>query len=827
MVEMFSLDKNSFHLLGASPSDPSDVLQERLDDAILDGDHDEAALGDALRRLTSPKTRIEAELGWLLDLSQPRAAELVTLLAKLRARDEKPTDWTAALGGLSSLSKANVLADIGAHAKLGDAPLGLLIDAWDRIDVPSLEAEITSLRRMARQPAPDRAMLVAALDDLRRAHVVAALAGMAKTGRQGRIMSTLAESAVARNDCGRFLSQLAERYDAASKPALDAIAARIDETVAKVRKAPDDAEALLAPIRGLLDDWDEINQPIQLLEQLRGHEEGQSRALAQNLRKLALWLANDQECFEAALLITDALLATFPELDETAAQLINDGKTLREIVAGRARFKPLNDLKRLCEAAAKDPADLMRQVRKSGFSIYTQGQAGQIAKAFQAAAAVVRNTDLETAPWGMLRTLVRHLIAVREAGDVAHMIVTFMLQGPTSPSQTIKRVLTEDRTNAALMARRNRQSLSPTPTPTPAPASWAKAQVPMIAETREKGGGGGGGWFFALVAVAVGIGYLLISNPADRPTRPALETASAPYVAPRAPTIREVPAPIKAVPTEMAASRALASVVESIPPVGRGRTLDIEELRWCTFESFRIDGARILVDKNRTLEILRFNAEVNFLNERCGAYTYIDRDKRVVDAQLTSQSPRLRAQVRDWIAAGRAPRVAPVQPPPLVIPDFAPAAPTTYAETLTHASACAERKVRLEALNRFANSSDERDWYGKMHNAHLIECYAPAIPTDVRAAARRIAEGRRGDLEADALNMLSLRRAQSGLELRDPSAARRVQSRLAELGFYAGPIDGAFGRGSTAALRAFKRSRPDLRDDDGWDADTAAALFKP
>ena len=68
----------------------------------------------------------------------------------------------------------------------------------------------------------------------------------------------------------------------------------------------------------------------------------------------------------------------------------------------------------------------------------------------------------------------------------------------------------------------------------------------------------------------------------------------------------------------------------------------------------------------------------------------------------------------------------------------------------------------------------------------------------------------------------------SGSVLLNPSSsqdARKIQTRLQELGLYKGPIDGIWGKGSQGALKAFKEQRL-LAAPDKWDKETQMLLFK-
>jgi hypothetical protein len=57
------------------------------------------------------------------------------------------------------------------------------------------------------------------------------------------------------------------------------------------------------------------------------------------------------------------------------------------------------------------------------------------------------------------------------------------------------------------------------------------------------------------------------------------------------------------------------------------------------------------------------------------------------------------------------------------------------------------------------------------------------------------------------------------------SDAVKIQRRLADLGYYTLKVDGAFGKGSRAALKAF-RQNAGLGGDSRWDLTTQKALFR-
>jgi peptidoglycan hydrolase-like protein with peptidoglycan-binding domain len=58
----------------------------------------------------------------------------------------------------------------------------------------------------------------------------------------------------------------------------------------------------------------------------------------------------------------------------------------------------------------------------------------------------------------------------------------------------------------------------------------------------------------------------------------------------------------------------------------------------------------------------------------------------------------------------------------------------------------------------------------------------------------------------------------------DAKDARIIQKRLAELGLYKGPIDGIWGKGSQAGLKAFKEQNS-IGSPDRWNKETQLLLF--
>lgn len=100
---------------------------------------------------------------------------------------------------------------------------------------------------------------------------------------------------------------------------------------------------------------------------------------------------------------------------------------------------------------------------------------------------------------------------------------------------------------------------------------------------------------------------------------------------------------------------------------------------------------------------------------------------------------------------------------------------------------------------------------------------APPRPAEETPAQRPTTIGQKDQPAAEA----SQDPIASGSILLNPSIsqdAKTIQSRLAELGFYKGTIDGLWGKGSRTALKSFKEKNS-LKKPDSWDKETQMALF--
>ena len=125
-----------------------------------------------------------------------------------------------------------------------------------------------------------------------------------------------------------------------------------------------------------------------------------------------------------------------------------------------------------------------------------------------------------------------------------------------------------------------------------------------------------------------------------------------------------------------------------------------------------------------------------------------------------------------------------------------------------------ESKVFIDRLEKFMAPSDETKKEGPETTPGQEEKEEILTPSSPPVAAPSSSES-------------TLDPIASGSTLLNPAVpwdAEMIQTRLAKLGLYGGPIDGIWGKGSRAGLKAFKEKNS-LENPEKWDKKTQVLLF--
>jgi peptidoglycan hydrolase-like protein with peptidoglycan-binding domain len=846
MTCSFDLFRNPFVLMGLDLSASAKHIADAFEDAIADGHASQQELTAARQAMLRPLLRLEAEVRSLLDTPQ---REWRPILTALRSSQTTP-ELRRAFANVAPLSRSNLLAHIASRTPPDAPTLTAWITAQSAIESNRIHQTIEQFRKAAGIVLPDRTAVSSALNDLRDHQARALFDSFASPSEAIEVVtsctSEVISSGVQKNidALGTLLSAYCRYID----QELLFRRERVKSTGDTLRSDPD-GPGNLALVIDALRFWQLAGQPLQLIEAYKGRDEPNAQEVFQDIRKLAIDLANDLSRFDVALSITNACQEVFARLPRATQQLAEDQVTLQERIL-MSKVDPL-------AVAIGELGDQLHQLasdlRRAGFGTSVSGSARQLRDAFIKAVSSSRGSAVADLPWLMLRSLAVKLNNDLEAHDSALALVKGLLElaGEISAPKDVRTRLREDkraiernqiekallehlkegRLSAALSAVENllQDYKSPEERDT-------LQRIKSDIERRKIGQYFR--WAFWPAIVFVG---LIIANmdkspdTAPRPRVPSTQHADLPRPA-RTAERTDLPRPARI-------------HLEEMPPVGTERTFSEANIRYCTFQKVRLEF--IQPRASTRFEIDEFNRLVDDFNSRCGSYRYRPSDRSTVESELIQKRLDLESQAQRILNGWRLPQLG-AQPPlsspsksapaPSIAsqtaPSLMPATPTTPESNertsldllkIGDASRVQSRLVELGFLKGPADGT----WGPQSRSA--LRAFRAAVGLPASDAWDPVAAGRlfsnnavraTGSPISQEILPDAMFAPPTGATLHplNKDDALQINSKLREMGLYQGKNDFLWSMTSRAALREFK-AKNDLPADDDWDAATEQRLF--
>ena len=315
---------------------------------------------------------------------------------------------------------------------------------------------------------------------------------------------------------------------------------------------------------------------------------------------------------------------------------------------------------------------------------------------------------------------------------------------------------------------------------------------------------------------------------------------------------------------------ATVQLTEERPIGGTGVEFTQANLRYCTFQQIRLEALGPITEG---ADLVVFNALVQDWNSRCTKFRYRLEDKETVDTEAASRRALLEVEGRALMNGWRRKIVTTVQQRPAGLDIGEPAATTPQTVAKPEPSNEIERLPLLITLGRSAAEEADREsglslrtpslallrvdvamrvqrrlndlgytiapvdgtWGTASRNAlrrfkqanDLLGNDAFDAETVTRlfsTAAITAARAGGGDDQTAAIETAYPPPPAAGMNPLNRAEGQRIQQRLADLGYYSGRGEGAWGSASRAALRSFKAANG-LRDTDEWDAMAETILF--
>jgi hypothetical protein len=445
----------------------------------------------------------------------------------------------------------------------------------------------------------------------------------------------------------------------------------VQEKLASVRRNPSQAAAL-ASFNEELRAWDDLAQPLQVADNLRGLDEQRSTSLYEAIREVALELANDRREHEAALALTRAALSAFAELPQAREQLQDDETTLEELVQADHMAANLAPLCEAVDVARQHHSRFARAMSGGGFGLVAAPPALEIRDCYDQ---IIRGGDqkcIESATMAV-RSLAIELCNESNDNKSALKVLEWLLSySDLSPSlraklgqdlRTVRRNLHFSELTSALQAGSWSRAETIIEQLRPESTSEEREQLATLEaqlQSRRRSQRFKFAFWGSLGALGL---FAIVTNeprsntssydtevpetgssfsPEEVSENPDMETATvtAPSSSPESADLEDGTA-ITTTADDM------DDQGETPPPPFQSGALTRSQLRYCQRQKERIEFAegKTLTDP----QIDRFNAAVSDYNLRCSSYKYNPGDMTVVQEEISSSQSQLEREGTDIV----------------------------------------------------------------------------------------------------------------------------------------------------------------------------------
>jgi hypothetical protein len=761
-VKSFDLLENPFSVLGIEPTASLEKIADAFDDALTDRTAPESDLAAAREALVSPRQRTAAELSFLLD-TNPR--ELAAICAALKQRSSR-ADLVRVADRLAPLSKANLLAHISSQQPANADLLFALVDTHARIDPTTVHAKLESTRQAAGIVIPSIDNVRDELHELFSSHAKAALAGYPSSKASASSVEECTKRILVSADSDRIdaLEGLVRAFGQTIASELHQIEEQIRSAAEIIRSRPSDI-SLIDPIARSLRDWIKLARPMVELDAHKGRDEERARQLFNEVRGLAIDLANQHDSFHVALSISNIAAEVFRSLPRAAEQLKEDLPILEE----RSAEALVIPLRMWIDELSKWV--IVKDLENGGFGNSSVREAKELWIRFLSAAKQTQHTKAAELPWIFLRSLAIDINNEENSPLAAKAILEGLVRCAHDfpPSEAVLDKINEDLREVRRNIR-EKEMIEDIQANRITPALEGiyellkdpKSSDDRVALTKlkEQLEGKRTGRCFKWGAFAIVGAIILYANISGNPS-PRTNYGNDSPPSRQSSTY----SPNTSYLTPNPPSQTIQSLIETKPPLGSGNLLSQSNIRYCGYQEERLKA--INKDLRNSQEVSAFNAVIDDYNSRCGNFKYRGDDLQIVTAEVSKKSEDLAAEGRNILSGWRARPAVQSQLTTPIAPSFPTAIPPPPAISATQAT---------PATPDPSGNSDS------------------SSPT------------------APAMDLLQL------------ETAINTQKRLGELGYFRGPNNGAWGPQSRNSLRSFKVANG-LANDDALDAITMSRLY--
>ncbi len=631
---------NPFSILDLSPRDGKDKIIEQAEDKLASGEYDEIILISAQNALMASKSRLDAEIHWLPDLSPKLAKEILQLLNK------QPHELSSKLNSLEGLSQANIASNLCDLKIINHQIIEALCKSYSSLIPQSVLSTINQNRNISQFPSVDLPLLIQSLQKLREQHIASAINAITSTLTPEEFMTELVNTfSGSEKNVLDFVEQLVESFTNWATGRLKQLEDQIDLEIQSVKDSCNDKsiEQIITSLRK----WDNLSQPKQLIWQAKGLEEPRSKELWNKVRDLAIWLVNEKTLHKAALILTQACAEIFTELHSAADKTQEDIEALNDLLEQEKLRKDFKSFLEVIEKAKENTDLISTEISKQYFSKNGKGIAGSIFEEFIKAEKQSKEISKPDFAWFVLRNFCIFLYDEKNQVEAAYIITKEVLN--LSPPDNIKTLLQDDLKTLYKnkLWKDINDALNKKPRQLKRAAKLTKELLPLLTDQEEITNISNishgieaakkkrrNQWIWALVIIGF-LTYGAMNDSGKSSKTSTYQQASIPD-----------------------------NGEEIKPPVGKGNVLSKSEVRYCEFMGARLDYILSLFSKDdnpdeiqiRNTKLLTqdladsIDKATNDFNSRCSEAKYYKQDMADIKVELNQKRAAILEKVKSALS---------------------------------------------------------------------------------------------------------------------------------------------------------------------------------
>lgn len=326
------LTDNPFYVLRVGARHGREDIVEAAEARALTDDGQDYVKARSI--LTHPRNRVLAELNWLPGVDDRQALQLVDQVRSA------PKEASTHLAKLTPLARCNLTAMLMSRHKVAPERqarwMQFLARSYEEVNKQDLLNQINVDRAeagFAQLPSIDGMEAGLADNHAQLAEVMRRL--LDKSPAPDELMVRLMEdtTGMGRRAPPNLIEELTYKYQIEVQKYLDQVADQIRTVLDTVRAAPYVAlDQKMALVEEKLTVWGTIARPVQLLMQSKGLDDQASIQLANEIRDILLFLANENQLHEEALRMSRLMALLFKQLPMFSQSINEDIKALGDIL---------------------------------------------------------------------------------------------------------------------------------------------------------------------------------------------------------------------------------------------------------------------------------------------------------------------------------------------------------------------------------------------------------------------------------------------------------------------------------------------------------------